>query len=453
MSNPIHQPHNNPPFDPAGHGPPIRVGLLFLLFFVVPFLLPGDRAVSSAAADESPNFEALVEKYKAKTIEDRRWLHRNPELSLREQKTSAYIRAALQEIPGIELIPGDWKTGIVAILRGSVEGPLVAWRADMDGLPIEEATGLPFASDKRDTLSGGGETGVMHACGHDIHMSVALGAIRVLADLRESMPGALLFVFQPAEEIGAGAAAMLEAGLFDEGRKPKCILALHDHPTFQTGQIGSRSGWTTANVDEFQVTVKGVGGHGAYPHKSIDPVTLAARMVLAFNDIVAREINVNNHCVISVGSIQGGTKSNVIPGEVTLKATVRSQDEETRLALKAKLERTVLGISASAGAPEPEFEFFFGTPAGYNDPKLVLEAREVIRRVLGADNDLEYESPMGGEDFSRYGRVVPGFQFRLGVAPEGVDMTLHRNNFSPDEKAVTIGMRVVSEILWDQLNR
>ena len=416
-------------------------------------LLPCAGRVSHADAADTPDFRSLVEGHRAQTVEDRRWFHQNPELSLREFETSAYIRAALLEIHGIELVPGDWGTGIVAIMRGSREGPLVAWRADMDALPIEEKTGLPFASDKRDTLSGGRETGVMHACGHDIHMSVALGAIRVLADVRDRMPGKLMFVFQPAEEIGAGSAAMLEAGLFDDGREPKCILALHDHPTFQTGQIGSHSGWSTANVDEFQVTVKGRGGHGAYPHRSIDPVTLAARMVLAFNDIVSREINVNNHCVISVGSIQGGAKSNVIPDEVVLKATVRSQDDETRAALQAKLERTVLGIAASAGAPEPEFEFFYGTPAGYNDPDLVREAREVIRRVLGEENDLEYESPMGGEDFSRYGRVVPGFQFRLGVAPEGVDMSLHGNDFNPDEEAVGIGMLVVSEILWDQLNR
>lgn len=405
------------------------------------------------AAPETPDFRALVQKHEARTVEDRRRLHRNPELSLREFETSAYLKGALREIPGVELVPGDWGTGIVAMLRGGRPGPLVAWRADMDALPVTEETGLPFASTKRDTLTGGRETGVMHACGHDLHMSIALGTIRVLSEARAEMPGSLLFVFQPAEEIGAGAEAMLAAGLFDDGRKPKCILALHDHPTFRTGQIGSCPGWSTANVDEFQVAVKGRGGHGAYPHKTIDPVTLAARMVLAFNDIVAREIDVNRQCVISVGSIQGGSKSNVIPDEVTMKATVRSHDEETRLALKEKLERTVLGIAASAGAPEPEYEFYFGTPGGYNDPELVAQVRAVVRRVLGEENDLEYPPAMGGEDFSRYGRVVPGFQFRLGVAPDGAEMTLHRPDFSPDERAVGIGMLVVSEILWDQLQR
>ncbi len=400
-----------------------------------------------------PDFRALVQKYEEETVLHRRWLHENPELALREIETSAYLRHALEGIRGVELVPGDWGTGLVAILSGGLDGPLIAWRADMDGLPLDENTGLPFASTRQDTLTGGRQTGVMHACGHDLHMSIALGAMRVLSDVRETMPGSILFIFQPAEEIGAGSQMLLDAGLFDDGRMPKCILALHGHPTFNTGQIGSCPGWSTANVDEFRLTMKGRGGHGAYPHKSIDPVTMAAQMVLACNNIVSRQINVNNHCVISVGSIHGGSKSNVIPDEVVMKATVRSHDEETRMALKEKLEQAALGIAATAGAPEPEFEYYFGTPAGYNDPNLVAEVRSVIRRVFGPENDLEYDSPMGGEDFSRYGKVVPGFQFRLGVAPPGVEMNLHRNDYVPEERSIGIGMLVVSEILWDQLSR
>jgi hippurate hydrolase len=297
------------------------------------------------------------------------------------------------------------------------------------------------------------EVGVMHACGHDLHMSIALGAARVLSQVRSEMKGRILFIFQPAEEIGAGSEMMIEGGVFNEGRMPKCVLALHDHPTIPVGKVGSCPGWSTGNVDVFRLTVKGRGGHGAYPHEAVDPVTLAAQMILAFNQIVARQINVKNHCVISVGSIHGGVKSSVIPDEVVIKATVRSHGDETRAALKEKIGRVVRGIAAAAGAPEPVLEYHYGTPSGYNDPQLVAQVREVFRRVLGPENEIEYEPSMGGEDFSRYGRIVPGFQFRLGVAPEGAEMSLHSPGFNPDERSVGIGMRVVAEILWDQLHR
>lgn len=420
-----------------------------LVFLVLSVPATGAERDGHALIDMEP----LVEKQIDRVIADRRWFHANPELALREFETQAYIRRALEEIPGVEPVDGEWGTGLVAILRGAHDGPLVAWRADMDGLPIEEKTGLPYASTKRDTVSNGGETAFSHSCGHDIHMSVALGAVRVLSGLRDRMHGSILFIFQPAEEIGAGSAMMLEAGLFDDGRLPECVFAFHDHPTLETGEVGSCPGWATANVDAFRLTVRGESGHGAYPYRSIDPVTIASKMVLAFNDIVAREIDVNHHAVISVGSIHGGAKSSIIPDEVVLEATVRSHDDETRMALKEKIERTAKGIAASAGAPEPLLEYYLGTPAGYNDPELVARVREVVRRVLGPENDVLYEPGMGGEDFSRYGRVVPGFQFRLGVAPPGVEMTLHSSAFNPDEAAIPVGVRIVSEILWDRLHQ
>jgi amidohydrolase len=267
------------------------------------------------------------------------------------------------------------------------------------------------------------------------------------------MPGAVLFVFQPAEETGEGAASMLAAGLFAGDRRPACILALHDHPTLPVGQVGSCPGPSSANVDAFRLTVRGKGGHGAYPHEAIDPVTLAAQMVLALNGIVSREIDVNQNAVISVGSIHGGSKSSAIPDEVVLDATVRSQDEETRQQLKSRIERTARGLAAAAGAPEPVLEYVLGTPAGFNDPRIVSEAREVFRRVLGPENEVEYEPGMGGEDFAFYVREVPGFQFRLGVGRPGTEMALHSSKFDPDERAIPIGMRVVSELLWDRLGR
>ena len=408
---------------------------------------------TSTNADAPGDFSALAERHASATITDRRWLHSNPELSGREHQTQAYVQQQLEAIPGIRLVPGEWGTGIVAELVGGRPGALVAWRADSDALPVTEVTGLPFASARRDTLGGGREVGVMHACGHDIHLSVALGAVRILSGLRASMPGKLLLIIQPAEETGDGAAAMLAAGVFDGDRRPRCALALHDHPTLLYGQVGSCAGWASANVDGFRLVVNGQGGHGAYPHNAVDPINLAARMVLAFDDLISREIDVHTPAVITVGSIEGGAKGNVIPDAVKLQATVRTHDEATRRLVRDKVVRTVSGLAAAAGAPEPELEYFFGTPAGYNQPALVEQVRGVIAQVVGPQNDITYPPGMGGEDFSRYGHAVPGFQFRLGVGRPDQAMTLHSPDFDPDERAVVLGMRLVAEILWDQLGR
>ena len=420
-----------------------------LRFAVVTILWVG--LASAAVNAGTPDFETIADRHKDTTVADRRHLHTHPELSGREVKTQAYLRERITEIPGIEMIEGDWGTGLVAILRGAHKGPLIAWRADTDGLPITETTDLPFASTCRDTLSGGRNVGVMHGCGHDIHMSVALGAMRILSDLRQDMTGDVLWIIQPAEEIGQGAADMLEAGVFADGREPRCVLALHDHPTVEYGKIGICSGWSSANVDGFRLTVHGQGGHGAYPHRSIDPVTLASRMVLALNDMVAREIDVQTPAVISVGSIHGGTKSNVIPDAVVIEATVRTRDNETRALVRDKIKRTVMGLATATGAPAPDLDYHWGTPSGYNDPGLSAEVIETASRVLGKDNVVTYPPGMGGEDFSRYGRVVPGVQFRLGVGRPDRPMTLHNSDFDPDERSVGLGMRLVAEILWDQL--
>ena len=262
-----------------------------------------------------------------------------------------------------------------------------------------------------------------------------------------------MLIIQPAEETGVGAAAMLAAGVFAADRLPRCVLALHDHPTIPVGKVGSCPGYSSANVDGFRLTVKGLGGHGAYPHTAVDPVSLAARIVLGLNDLVARQIDVHTPVVITVGSIHGGTKNNVIPGEVVIEATVRTHDGETRLLIPEKVEQMAIGLAAAVGAPEPVLEYDFGTPAGYNHPDLVAQARAVFARELGAENEILYPPGMGGEDFSRYGKVVPGFQFRLGEGrPERV-MSLHSGDFDPPEESIAIGMRVVAAIIWDQLLR
>jgi amidohydrolase len=420
--------------------------------WALPILISTILLASAAAASNIPDFAPLVTAHEREAIEARRWLHEHAELSLREVRTQAWIRGRLQEIPGIEMIDGQWGTGLVAILRGGRPGPVVAYRADIDALPLTEATGLPFASQATDTV-GGRTVGVMHACGHDLHASVLLGTARILSDLRESMPGSVLLIIEPGEEIGAGAAGLIQAGLFADGRRPEAIFAIHDHPTLLTGQVGYCPGRSAANVDDFRITILGVGGHGAYPHKSIDPIVIASEVILALQTIVSREIDPARQAVITVGSIHGGTTSNVIPDRVELNGTVRSLEPEVRAQLQAAVLRTVEGIAAARGAPKPEIEYILGTPSMYNDPVLVEETLPVLRRVAGEASVIRYEPAMGGEDFSEYEAIVPGFMFRLGVGRQDHPMTTHNASFDPDERAIPLGMRLMAEILWDRLSR
>lgn len=410
---------------------------------------PADAAATSTPP--TPDFAAIATAGTSEAIACRRWLHEHAELSLRETETQEWIRGEIERIPGIEMAAGAWGTGLVAILRGTWPGPLLAYRADMDGLPIAEATGLPFACARTDTL-GGRRVGVMHACGHDLHVAILLGTARALSSVRDRLPGSILFVIQPAEEIGAGAAQLLAAGLFDDGRRPEAIYALHDHPTIPYGQVGYCPGRSAANVDDFFIRVRGRGGHGAYPHKAIDPVVVAAKIVLELQTIVSRELDPARQAVITVGSIHGGTTSNVIPDEVSLHGTVRSLEPEVRTQLKDALIRTVKGAAAASAAPEPEIEYSLGTPSVYNEPKLVEATLPALRRIMGAENVVRYEPAMGGEDFSVYQSVVPGFIFRLGVGRPDREMSLHSATFDPDERAIELGVRLMSEVLWDRLN-
>ncbi len=419
------------------------------LFAVV--LLLSLVAIPAAAA--SPDFAALAAGQTEAVTSLRHWLHAHPELSLREFETQRRLRSELEGIPGIELLDGDWGTGLVAVLRGGKPGPLVAWRADIDGLPMRETTGLPFASTATDSL-GDRAVGVMHACGHDLHAAILIGAARVLAPLRADMPGTVLFVLEPAEEVGAGAPTLLEAGLFTKIGKPAAIYAIHDHPTIRTGQVSYCPGHSAANVDDFSIRVLGKGGHGAYPHKTIDPIVIASEMVLALQAVVSREVDAARSAVVTVGSFHGGTTSNVIPDYVDLRGTVRTFEPEVREQLHTAVLRTVKGIAAAAGAPEPEIRYALGTPSVNNDPALVDETLPVLKRVVGSEKVVRYEPGMGGEDFSFYQEQVPGFIFRLGVGrPDRPEMNTHSPEFDPDEAALPLGVRLACEVLWDRLQR
>ena len=337
-------------------------------------------------------------------------LHRNPELSHYEEKTAAKLVSELRPL-GFEIKEKVGGHGFVAVMKNG-EGPTVLLRTDLDALPVVEQTGRPYASDMRAKDDLGRDVGVMHACGHDIHMTSFVGTARNLATLKEKWRGTLIMIGQPAEERGTGARRMLEDGLFERFPRPDYALALHVAADLPAGSVAYTPGYTLANVDTIDVTVRGVGGHGAWPHKTKDPVVLAAQIVLALQTIVSREVSPLDSAVVTVGSIHGGDKHNVIGEEVKLQLTVRSYSDETRARILESIRRIVQHTARAFGVPadrEPviklaEEEF---TPATYNTPELAERLASVWRETLGEEHVVKVDPVMGGEDFSRYGRTEP----------------------------------------------
>jgi hippurate hydrolase len=387
---------------------------------------PTADAVQAAYAGHEQRLVALYER-----------LHRAPELSLMEKATAAALAAELRPL-GFEVTTGVGGHGVVALLRNGA-GPTVLLRTDMDALPVEERTGLPFASRVKAKDRTGATVSVMHACGHDLHMTAWVGAARVLAAQKRLWSGTLMMIAQPAEEVGTGAHAMLEDGLFRRFPKPAFAVALHASAELPAGTIGYTPEYAFAAVDGIDVTVVGRGGHGAYPHKAVDPVVTAARVVLGLQAIVSREIDPIESAVITVGSIHGGAKRNVIPDEVKLELTVRSYKPDVRERLLAAITRVAEGEAAAAGAPRPRVEVRRdegGHPATYNDPALAARAAAAAARVLGAERVRKVPPTMGGEDFARYGLAgVPAFIYWVGtVDPKrpGAPPSLHSPLFAPD---------------------
>ena len=402
---------------------------------------PGAESLRAAvAAKVESEFQSLLGLYTD--------LHRNPELSLMEERTAGVIARELQAV-GAEVTTGfGGGYGVVGVMRNG-PGPVVLLRADLDGLPVQEETGLPYASTRRTKNLAGQEVPVMHACGHDVHMTCLVGAARALAALKERWSGTLVLVGQPAEETGVGARVMLAAGLYRSFPKPDFAIALHDSATLPAGTVGVIEGFAMANVDSVDITVRGIGGHGAYPHTTRDPVVLAARIVLALQTIVSRENRPIDPVVITVGSIHGGTKHNIIPDEVKLQLTVRSYADDVRARTLEAIRRVCRGEAIASGLPEDrmplvtvsETEY---TPATFNDPALTRRLRGTFERWLGAANVKSIDAEMGGEDFGRFGRTterVPISLFRVGaVAPEAVAEStrtgrplpsLHSSKFAP----------------------
>ncbi len=349
-------------------------------------------------------------------------LHAHPELAFEEEKTAARMAKELKAL-GFTVTTGVGGTGVVGVLKNG-KGPTVLVRTDMDALPVTEKTGLPYASKARQRDKEGKEVGLMHACGHDMHMTCWVGTARVLAGLKDRWHGTLVFIAQPAEEVGGGARRMLADGLFTRFPRPDYALALHCDSRQPYGHISYSEGLLLANVDTVDITVRGKGGHGSAPHTTIDPVVLAARIVLDLQTIVSREIDPTEAAVVTVGSIHGGTKHNIIPSEVKLQLTVRTLKDSVRKHVLEAIARIAKAAAKGARAPEPlirvELDNF--TPAVFNNAGLAKKTAAVLAEVIGPDK-VHLQGPvMGGEDFGRYGREgVPIFFYFLGTMdPERV---------------------------------
>lgn len=411
----------------------------------------GPRSQSTAWAQGDPSqapsvavgqsIETWIEKTVSQHVELYQWLHTHPEVSLQEKETAAKL-TEVWRAAGLEVTEGIGGHGIVGILKNG-PGPVVMLRTDLDALPVEERTGLPYASTAKVELPDGSQSGVMHACGHDLHMTCVTAAGRFLSDHREAWSGTLMLIGQPAEERGLGAKAMLDDGLFQRFPKPDFALALHVESATPAGTVSLRPGYMLANVDSVDIVVRGKGGHGAAPDTTVDPIVQAAELVLSLQSIVAREVKPTEPAVVTVGAIHGGTKHNIIGETCQLQLTVRSYSQEVRDKVLGAIRRRAEGIAKAWGAPPPDISLSEGTPALKNDEGLTERMRAMLTAMLGSDRVVQAEQVMGGEDFSQYGLAgVPISMIRLGViAPERLAKytklgttppSLHSPEFYPD---------------------
>jgi len=392
-------------------------------------------------------------------------LHSNPELSYKEEKTSKKLALLLREL-GYEVTEGIGGYGVVAHLKNGI-GKTILIRADMDALPVEEKTGASYASKVKSINQVGQEVFTMHACGHDIHMTVLMGTANYMVKNKEKWQGDLILVLQPAEEVSGGARNMIKDGLFKKWPRPDYNLALHVSADIQAGKIGYLPGWAMANVDSVDIIIKGIGGHGAYPHKTKDPIVLTAQIINSLQTIISREIGPIEPAVLTVGSIHGGTKHNIIPNEVRLQLTLRSYTDEVRSKTISSIKRLTRGLAISAGIPPdlyPEVilkdEY---TPAVFNNPDLVQKLESSFKKSIGSENIFKTSPVMGGEDFGMFGRdepIIPTAIFWLGAVNKSVFEeskkeniplpSLHSDLFLPDaEPTINTGITAMSQAAID----
>ena len=425
-------------------------------------LLAALMSSPAAAAPAAPPLDhALLDAAAARVLPDvvrwRRDLHAHPELAFHEVRTADIVAAELGRM-GYQVTRGVAGTGVVGLLKTDRPGPVVALRADMDALPVTEETGLSFASRRR-VKQGDKEVAVMHACGHDMHVAILLGAARVLAELRGQLSGSLKLVFQPAEE-GVpnqpnGAERMVQAGVLDNPRVD-AMFGLHVGITPQpTGTLSLRPGGLMAGSDTFEIVVKGRQTHGALPWNGVDPVVVAAQIVLGLQTIVSRQTNLTlAPAVITIGTLQGGQRANIVPGEVKMGGTIRSFEPSMREQILAQVRRTAENL-ALASAATAEVSFDAGYPVTWNDPALTAKMLPSLRRVAGAAVLADIPPTTTSEDFSYYGQRVPSMLFFLGVNPPGVApadwAANHSPRFNPDEAALLTGVRSLASLAADFL--
>ena len=423
------------------------------------------------------SLDAMVDREITQLVATYKMLHASPELSHREEKTSAFFAAQLRAL-GFTVTehlgkydrPGFTGYGVAAVMKNG-DGPTVLVRTDLDALPVEEKTGLPYASTVKAKNEAGQDVGVMHACGHDVHITSMLGTAKVLAQLKDQWHGTLVLIGQPAEETVDGARAMLADGLYTRFPKPDFAIALHDSADVEAGRVVYCPGYAMASSTSIDVLIRGVGGHGSKPEATKDPVVMAAQIILALQTIVSRENSPLDPAVVTVGSIHGGTKRNIIPDEVTLQLTTRTFKEDVRLRIIASIERIAKSVALGAGVPEDRLPIIRvieseNAPALYNDPQLTERLATAIGRTIGTDNVTKVAPLMGSEDFGRFSldRQIPAFMFWLGaIEPSRVEASrksgkplpsLHSSLFEPlPEPTLRTGVRAMTAAVLELMKK
>jgi hippurate hydrolase len=433
---------------------------------------------TSSWLQAQPSLDSLIDRNISSLVATYKLLHEAPELSRHEEKTSALVARELKSF-GYTVTDhvGKYNSqdrvgyGVVAVMKNG-PGPTVLVRTELDALPVEEKTGLPYASKVKTKNDAGQDVSVMHACGHDIHMTSLLGTAKMLAELKDQWKGTLILIGQPAEETIEGALAMLNDGLYSRFPRPDYAVALHDTGNLEAGKVGYTPGYALASSTSVDIAIHGLGGHGSAPETTKDPIVVAAQVVLALQTIISREDSPFDPAVVTVGSIHGGTKHNIIPDEVRLQLTVRTYKEEVRQHILASIVRITKGIAVAAGIPEeraPEVRASDSevTPATYNDPVLTERLAETFRKTLGAENVLKLNPIMASEDFGRFGlegRQIPTCMFTLGaVDPDKVAQSrrtgtplpsLHSSLFAPlPEPTIRTGVKAMTAAVLELMKK
>ncbi|HEX5667643.1 MAG TPA: amidohydrolase [Chitinophagaceae bacterium] len=416
-------------------------------------------SLSASAQTDYAKVSQLADKIEPKLIAWRRDLHEHPELGNRETRTADLVAKHLQSL-GIEVKTGVAKTGVVGILKGGKPGPVVALRADMDGLPVTERNSLPFASKVKSTYNGQ-EVGVMHACGHDTHVSILMAVAEVLAGMKKDLKGTVKFIFQPAEEgapVGeeGGAELMVKEGVL-ENPKVDVAFGLHIDSQTEVGKITYRPGGTMASINDMRIVVKGRQAHGAAPWSSVDPIVTAAQIINNLQTIVSRNLNITENAgIVTIGSIKGGVRSNIIPEEVEMLGTLRALSKEDEAMIIDRV-KTIVTKTAEANGATVDFKIPWSSkyPITYNDPALTAKMLPTLQKTAGDANVVLVPAETGAEDFSFFAEKVPGLFIFLGGSPKGVDAkkqpSHHTPDFMIDESGLTLGVKAMVNLTLDYL--